>query len=212
MHVSATTGDSIFEESLTRMAFIPHGTTINAQCLAPIFSTAGPPIILATDIIPFVIGTSNKLRFTSPATSNISTLRLPQNPKIIQSPRSTITQAIRAIQIPYCATPTQKKKKKGNITKTTVFSLSTKHPQPPNWVTETANIAGRLRRSDLGAERRRSPNCRPRPASRRGAQHSIFVPVRKKKNRLDPTLCQMPGSPPWRLQALPFLFRFRPAA
>lgn len=29
--------------TLTRMASIPHGTTINAQCVSPISSVAGPP-------------------------------------------------------------------------------------------------------------------------------------------------------------------------
>lgn len=53
MHVPATSTDPVLGESLVRMASIPHGTTINAQCLAPTTSIAGPPTIQLLTSGPF---------------------------------------------------------------------------------------------------------------------------------------------------------------
>lgn len=59
MHVPATNKDA---ESLSRMASIPHGTTINAQGPASTTTTKGEPIfdtnkgVINADITPFIIG------------------------------------------------------------------------------------------------------------------------------------------------------------
>lgn len=111
-----------------RMASIPHGTTITAQCLAPTSGIAGPPTIPAVDITPFVIGTSNKIRFASHDASNTSTARLPQDlGKFIAA--GTIAQAIR--EDPNTVLRNANKGK--NITKTT--------PTAPELVGGTANMA-----------------------------------------------------------------------
>ena len=68
--------------SIARMASIPHGTTINAQCLIPAKAqttsgaTPGPPNIDARDITPFA-GTL-KFAFPSMFSKNKSAPRIPQ--------------------------------------------------------------------------------------------------------------------------------------
>lgn len=72
MHVPATKVDPVLGESLVRMGSIPHGTTINAQCLAPTSTVAGGPKISAVDITPFVIGSpNNKIPFAAQTASNV---------------------------------------------------------------------------------------------------------------------------------------------
>ena len=76
MHIPATNSDPLLGESLTRMASIPHGTTINAQCLAPTTSIAGPPTIPPVDITPFPIGgnqQSGGIKFASQTASATNT-------------------------------------------------------------------------------------------------------------------------------------------
>jgi hypothetical protein len=96
MHVPATTNDPPLGESLVRMASIPHGTTINAQCLAPTTSIAGPPQFPKVDITPFPINTvqaNTQIPFISQTASNPNTPRLPQDlTKFIAE--KTITQDI----------------------------------------------------------------------------------------------------------------------
>lgn len=135
MHVPTTTTDPVLGESLTRMASIPHGTTINAQCLAPTTSIEGPPTIPAVDITPFVIGTNKKIPFASQTASATDTPRLPQDlSKFIAE--ETITQAI--LTDPNTVLRNANKGKE--ITKTTVFTVSTT-PASPELGGGTANIA-----------------------------------------------------------------------
>ena len=136
MHVPATTVDPILGESLTRMASIPHGTTINAQCLAPTSSIAGPPTFPKVDITPFAIGSpNNKIRFISQNASAPDTPRLPQDlSKFIAA--GTITQAI--LDDPNTVLRTANHGK--TITKTTSFTVSTS-ATAPEVGGGTANIA-----------------------------------------------------------------------
>jgi len=94
MHVPATKNDPILGETLTRMASIPHGTTINAQGLAPAQSFPGPPRFDPVDITPFPVGSpATKIRFQAQDATNVNTPRLPQDlSKFIAA--GTITQAI----------------------------------------------------------------------------------------------------------------------
>ncbi|PNP44419.1 hypothetical protein TGAM01_v211101 [Trichoderma gamsii] len=85
-------------ESLARMASIPHGTTINAQCLAPTtrIQNGNPAVNDIVDITPFPIARPNgRLNNQFPAmnVTNMNTSRLPQdlNPFVTNG---TITQAI----------------------------------------------------------------------------------------------------------------------
>jgi hypothetical protein len=66
-------------ESFSRMASIPHGTTINAQGIA--FGTiAGPPPIAALDITPFVLSNpATRIKFPSQDVTKTDTFRLPQD-------------------------------------------------------------------------------------------------------------------------------------
>ena len=79
IHVPTTTIPKL-GETVTRMASIPHGTTIEGQglVLAP---TAGPPNIAAVDITPFVTGSNpvKKIKFASQTASNPNTPRIPQD-------------------------------------------------------------------------------------------------------------------------------------
>ena len=136
MHVPATTVDPVLGESLVRMASIPHGTTINAQTLAPAFSVAGPPTIAAVDITPFLIDPPNtKIPFASQKVTDTNTPRLPQDlSKFIAT--GTITQAM--LDDPN--TVLRKAIDGQTITKTTVFIVSTT-PQAPELGGGTANIA-----------------------------------------------------------------------
>jgi len=93
MHVPATTVDPKVGESLVRMASIPHGTTINAECLEPTSCTLGPPTISPVDITPFAKHLKIPHKVHSQTASNTDTPRLPQDlTKFIAE--GTITQAI----------------------------------------------------------------------------------------------------------------------
>ena len=95
MRVPASTKNPVQVESLNRMASIPHGTTINAQGVAPTTTTPGPPNIAATSITPFAINTNPPpfIPFPSQTANLTNTLRLPQDlTTFIKA--GTITQAI----------------------------------------------------------------------------------------------------------------------
>src|ERR1017187_4310285 len=93
IHVPATTIPPL-GETVTRMASIPHGTTIEAQGLVDP-AKPGPPTIAAVDITPFITGSNpvKKVPFASQTASIPNTPRIPQDltPFIT---RGTITQAM----------------------------------------------------------------------------------------------------------------------
>ena len=95
MRVPASTTNPVQAESLNRMASIPHGTTINAQGVAPNTTTPGAPKFPKVNITPFFIN-SNPRSFASfpNQTANLTnTLRLPQDlTKFINA--GTINQTI----------------------------------------------------------------------------------------------------------------------
>lgn len=185
MHVPATTSDPVLGESLARMASIPHGTTINAQCLAPTSSIAGPPKIPAVDITPFVIGNpSHTIPFASQTASATDTPRLPQDlSKFIAA--GTITQAILTDPNTVLRNANDGK----TITKTTFFTVST-IPKAPELGGGTANIAF-LQGASAGTNS--GPNASAVQMSAtfwiNEVEHKIEVPVHK------------PGSPPLKISA-----------
>ncbi|KAI9660917.1 MAG: hypothetical protein M1821_009244 [Bathelium mastoideum] len=136
MHLPATTADPVLGESLVRMASIPHGTTINAQTLAPTGSFEDPPQIAPVNITPFIIGNPTQtIPFASQTAANIDTPRLPQDlSKFIAA--GTITQAI--LDDPN--TVLRKANTGLKITNTIVFTVSTT-PSAPELGGGTANIA-----------------------------------------------------------------------
>ncbi|KAK2042686.1 hypothetical protein LZ31DRAFT_555885 [Colletotrichum somersetense] len=90
MHVPATSIPKL-ETSLARMASIPHGTTINAQCFSEPSSSVGAPLIPDVDIRPSPVGGGGRILFPSQTATDPATFRLPQNlKKFMQA--ETITQ------------------------------------------------------------------------------------------------------------------------
>jgi hypothetical protein len=91
MHVPATVVPPL-DETVTRMASIPHGTTIEAQGLVQP-ATAGKPTIDPVDITPILNATGAPIKFASQTAANANTPRIPQDlgPFIT---RGTITQAM----------------------------------------------------------------------------------------------------------------------
>src|SRR5580704_6103651 len=69
IHVPLTNVPPIAQETVARMASIPHGTTIDAQGI--VASVAGPPVINPVDITPFVTGDASKrIKFASQTASD----------------------------------------------------------------------------------------------------------------------------------------------
>lgn len=137
MHIPATTTHPVLAASLVRMASIPHGTTINAQCLEPATALIGPPSIPPVSITPFVIGSSppHLIPFASQTATNKDTPRIPQDlTKFIAS--GAITQAI--LNDPN--TVLREAIAGQTITSTIVFTVATA-PQSPEFGGGTGNIA-----------------------------------------------------------------------
>ncbi len=97
--VPETKAPAVHNQTVVRMASIPHGTTILAQGT---FSThEGPPHIPPVDITPFDIGNpSKRTQFRNQNAADTATFRLPQTlpPTITQAmltnPNSVLTNAI----------------------------------------------------------------------------------------------------------------------
>ena len=94
MDVPATQVPPFNQPSVTRMASIPHGTTINAQGFFQ-QNIAGKPQIDPVDITPFKIGTNppQKIPFPSQTATDGNTPRIPQDLSPFIT-RGTITQAL----------------------------------------------------------------------------------------------------------------------
>jgi hypothetical protein len=123
IHVPATTIPPL-GETVSRMASIPHGTTIDAQGLVNP-ATPGPPAIAAVDITPIINATNAPFKFPSQTATNANTLRIPQDlaPFIT---RGTITQAMlddpNSLLRAHISTQ--------NILSTTTLFISTAPPPP----------------------------------------------------------------------------------
>jgi hypothetical protein len=91
IHVPSTTVPPL-GETVTRMASIPHGTTIEAQGLVDP-AKPGRPTIAAVDITPIINATGKPFKFPSQTATDPNTLRIPQDlgPFIA---RGTITQTL----------------------------------------------------------------------------------------------------------------------
>jgi hypothetical protein len=159
MHVPATTVDPILDETLVRMASIPHGTTINAQTVGPPKTFAGAPSFIdpdrtkpnsfpIADPIPFGIpGVPDAPQGRLPGVfkgldirPEIATPRIPQDLRMFDDAK-TITQAI--LKNPNVVLENANEGKV--ITSTTSFTVATNPPEAdPKTKTfggGTANIA-----------------------------------------------------------------------
>lgn len=125
LHVPATTVPPIGQETVARLASIPHGTTIEAQgIIAPV---AGPPTIDPVDITPFVTGNpANKIKFASQTASNPNTPRIPQDLSSFIA-AGTITQPL--LDDPNSLLRSHISKQK--IINTIALVISTAPPPPP---------------------------------------------------------------------------------
>jgi hypothetical protein len=125
IHVPATNVPPL-GETVTRMASIPHGTTIEAQ---GIFDTKpGPPTIAPVNITPFVTGSNppNLIPFPSQTAATPGTARIPQDLTSFIA-AGTITQAM--LTDPNTVIRNHISKQK--ITSTTTMVISTAPPPPP---------------------------------------------------------------------------------
>ncbi|KAJ5774991.1 uncharacterized protein N7511_000002 [Penicillium nucicola] len=137
MNVPATNNTPVLGDTLARMASIPHGTTINAQCLEPTSNFLGPPDILPVSLLPFPAGSAGgpPVPLDSLNASQISPLRLPHDlSKFIAA--GTITQDI--LDDPN--TVLRNAIEGQTILQTTAFTVATS-PIPPVFGGGTANIA-----------------------------------------------------------------------
>ena len=124
IHVPKTTIPQL-GETVTRMASIPHGTTIEAQGVVD-SAKPGPPTIAALDITPFLTANpATKIKFASQTASDKNTPRIPQDlgPFIT---RGTITQAM--LDDPNSLLRAHISKQ--NIISTTTIFISTAPPPP----------------------------------------------------------------------------------
>ena len=125
IHVPATTVPPIAQETVTRMASIPHGTTINAQGI--IARVAGPPTIDPVDITPFLTAPPhNKIKFPSQTAANPNTPRIPQDLSSFIA-AGTITQPL--LDDPNSLLRAHISKQK--IVNTIALVISTAPPPPP---------------------------------------------------------------------------------
>jgi len=125
IHVPATDAPKI-GETVTRMASIPHGTTIEAQGI--FVTNPGPPTIAPVDITPFVTGSNPRTLkpFASQTAVTAGTARIPQDLTSFIA-AGTITQAI----LTDPNTVIRNHISKQNITSTTTIIISTGPPPAP---------------------------------------------------------------------------------
>jgi hypothetical protein len=123
IHVPATDLPKL-QDTVARMASIPHGTTIEAQGLVDP-EKPGPPTIASVDITPIINATGKPVKFPSQTATDANTLRIPQDLGPFVT-RGTITQAM--LDDPNSLLRAQISKQ--NILKTTALFISTAPPPP----------------------------------------------------------------------------------
>jgi hypothetical protein len=126
IHVPATAVPPIGQETVARMASIPHGTTIEAQGI--FVTNPGPPTIKPVDITPFATGSNppNLVPFPSQIAATPNSARLPQDLTSFMA-AGTITQAM----LTDPNTVLRNHISKQTITSTTSIVISTAPPPPP---------------------------------------------------------------------------------
>ncbi|KAM5353704.1 hypothetical protein ACJ41O_000354 [Fusarium nematophilum] len=135
--------------SFARMASIPHGTTINAQCFQPAVTAKGPPSIPSVSITPLILPDGPVINppFPSQTAASDDTRRIPQQlGRFIKA--GTITQAM--LDNPNIVLSDANSGK--NIIDNTSFTVSTVDPKTPveEFGGGTSNI-GFLVGADAGA-------------------------------------------------------------
>ncbi|KAI9654638.1 MAG: hypothetical protein M1821_005845 [Bathelium mastoideum] len=159
--------------SVVRMASIPHGTTINAQCLAPLSQKpqtplggyAGPPEFDTLDTTPIAIKTGEEIPFLSMDAGQKDVFRIPQDLEIFKT-EGTITTAI--IKNPNLVL--QNAIKNQTITETISFEVSTGSPKATLTGGGTTNISFLLGDEPTPGD----PDSDPKPNAHAASMKSKF--------------------------------------
>ncbi|KAL6916575.1 hypothetical protein ACHAPO_009112 [Fusarium lateritium] len=134
MHVPASQEMPVLPASLSRMASIPHGTSINVQSFQPPTTTKSAPNIPSVDITPLIAGSTKPVGFRSQSATDNNSHRLPQDlTTFIEA--GTITQDI--LTDPNTVLRNANKGK--TIVESTAFAVSST-PENPDLGGGTSNI------------------------------------------------------------------------
>ncbi|KAF4962453.1 hypothetical protein FSARC_9482 [Fusarium sarcochroum] len=134
VHVPASQEMPVLTASLSRMASIPHGTSINVQSFKPASTSKGAPVIPEVNITPLIIGQKGTVGFRSQTATSNNTHRLPQDlAPFIEA--GTITQDILTDPNTVLRNANEGK----TITEHTTFKVSS-FPENPELGGGTSNI------------------------------------------------------------------------
>ncbi|KAF4450409.1 hypothetical protein F53441_6408 [Fusarium austroafricanum] len=181
MHVPASEEMPVLAASLSRMASIPHGTSINAQTFVETVTAKGAPVFSPVDITPTIVGSTQKVVFRSQTLTNKDTHRLPQDLSSFDK-AGTITQAI--LTDPNTVLRNANIGK--NIIENTTFEISST-AQNPNLGGGTSNI-GFLIGADAGAQT-------ASPEARSGNANAVEVTAQYWLSKVRTTLYLPPCNP-----------------
>ncbi|RTE78877.1 hypothetical protein BHE90_006609 [Fusarium euwallaceae] len=167
--------------SFNRMASIPHGTTINAQCFGPATLHKGPPEIPPVGITPVFLPTGKDTPFASQTAKDSRSRRLPQDLRPFMKD-GTITQEI--LNDPNTVLRNANKGKE--IIEHITFTVTTA-AQPPNLGGGTSNIGFNVGADD-GAKFPASPKERSGNANATKMTAQYWISRVREKIHLDPCM------------------------
>ncbi|KAF2661070.1 hypothetical protein K491DRAFT_588139 [Lophiostoma macrostomum CBS 122681] len=178
LQIPDTKTNPVIGNTLSRMASIPHGTTINAQGLAPSPSQkqSGPPVIPSVNVTPFNPRDNHPISFESQIFGTGASSRLPQNLSKFNDNKS-ITPAI--LSNPNQVLSDANDKIKDKILDNISFTVSTKRldGQLGGGTSSIAFLEG----ADLNAGSQTSPNASVPEVTATfwlsTVQHKILVPA-----------------------------------
>jgi hypothetical protein len=204
LQIPGTKTNPIIGNTLSRMASIPHGTTINAQGLAPSASSekSGPPTIPSVNITPFNPRDNQRISFESQIFGTGASARLPQNLSKFGD-NKTITADI--LQNPNKVLQDANDKIKDKILDHVEFTVSTKRLEN-QLGGGTSNIAF-LEGADLKAGSQTAPNASVPEVTATfwlsTVQYKILVPAGPASQSVKATAVDLPAG----VQAPSFLVK-----
>lgn len=136
IHVPESKVNPKLGASLCRMASIPHGTTINAQCLDKPINKDGPPRIPVRGPQPFLIGnpTGRKFPFDNLDVTKQDTARIPQDLSLFNDEGTITDETLRDVN-----SVLRNHIKGQKITRSTTFTVAT-NPRITDLAGGVANI------------------------------------------------------------------------
>ncbi|KAF4993951.1 hypothetical protein FDECE_13264 [Fusarium decemcellulare] len=180
MRVPASTAVPKLQESFARMASIPHGTTINAQCFRPAVTKNGAPEIPDVGITPVFLQNGQEFQFKNQSIDQSHTRRIPQDLTPF-SEAGTITQEI--LDNPNLVLRNANQGKE--IIENTTFTVSTDPKAAAGLGGGTSNI-GFLIGSDL--PNGKSSGNQPANANAVRVTATYWISTVRTQIRLDPSL------------------------